>query len=214
MRGLHENQQRILEYLLDHPDGAPLEELSGHLGITKTGAKEHVVKLESSGYLSFKDVRGPIGRPSRHYLLSNEGHEVFPRKYSWLSNTLLTFLAKDLGEKSLGILMEKLAIDVAASMKNRFEKTKSTAELLSAVTEALNELGYRTNLKQSDIRKGAILEATNCVYHTVAKEHPALCTFDIKFIEEVTGGKDVRLESCIAKGGSVCRFCIKNKNEL
>jgi len=213
MHGLHEKQQKILEYLLDHPDGAPLEELSAHLGITKTATKEHVVKLESSGYLSFKDVRGAIGRPSRHYLLSNEGHEVFPRKYSWLSNTLLAFLAKDLGEESLRKMMDRLATDVAGSMKEKFTKTNSTAELLSVVTEVLNELGYRTSLKQSDIRKGAILEATNCIYHTVAKEHPALCTFDIKFIQEVTGGKDVRLESCIARGDSVCRFCIRNKSE-
>ncbi len=211
MRGLHENQQKILEYLLDHSDGVSLDGLSTHLGITKTATKEHVLKLESAGYIVFKDVRGSVGRPSRHYLLTNEGHEIFPRKYSWLSNTLLAFLAKDLGEDAIREMMGKLAKSVARSMEDKFAKAKSTAELLEMVTETLNELGYRTTLKQSDMRKGAVLEATNCVYHSVAKEHPSLCTFDIKFIEEATGGKSVRLESCIARGGAVCRFCIRNK---
>ncbi len=97
-----------------------------------------------------------MGRPSRHYRLTNEGHEVFPRKYSWLSNTLLAFLAKDLGEDAIREMMGKLAKSVARSMEDKFAKVKSTAELLAMVTETLNELGYRTILKQSDMRKGAV----------------------------------------------------------
>lgn len=209
MRGLHENQQRVLEYLLDHPEGSSLEELSTYLGITKTAAKEHIIKLETAGLVTFKDIRGSVGRPRRHYLLSPEGHETFPRKYSWLSNALLELLAQNLGEERIEKIMNDLADKVALSMDAKFKAAASTAELLGLITAALNDLGYRTSLKQSDIRKGAVLEATNCVYHTVAKQHPALCTFDIKFIENATGGMNVKLESCIARGGSVCRFCIE-----
>jgi predicted ArsR family transcriptional regulator len=75
----------------------------------------------------------------------------------------------------------------------------------------MNELGYRASLKQSDLRKGAVVEATNCVYHVVAKRHPELCQFDVKFMENATGMK-VKLESCIAKGGAVCRFCINKRS--
>jgi predicted ArsR family transcriptional regulator len=208
---LHENQQKILENLLDHPEGRTLEELSAFLGITKTAAKEHVIKLESSGLITFTDLRGSVGRPKRHYLLSPQGHETFPRKYSWLSNVLLKFLADDLGEAALKKIMTGLAVNVAKEMENKFRSASSTAELLQMITQTMNELGYRSSLKQSDIRKGAVIEATNCVYHTVAKEHPALCSFDIKFIESASGGMDVKLESCIARGGAVCRFCIRKK---
>lgn len=211
MHGLHENQKKILDYLLNYPDGATLDELSHHIGITKTATKEHVIKLETAHLLTFKDIRGFVGRPKRYYLLSPEGHEVFPRRYSWLSNILLEFLAEDLGAEAIEKLMNNLAIKVTQSMEIKFKVAESTAELLKLITETLNELGYRMSLKQSDLRKGAIIEATNCVYHAVAKQHPVLCTFDIKFIEKATGGMNVRLESCIARGGSVCRFCIKIK---
>lgn len=211
MNGLHENQKKILEYLLAHPEGGTLDELSEHLGVTKTAAKEHVIKLDTAGYLSFKDIKGSVGRPRRHYLLSPQGHETFPRKYSWLSNILLELLAEDFGEAQLKDLMGNLADKVASSMEAKFKTVRSTQELLALVAETLNELGYRASLKQSDLRKGAVIEATNCVYHTVAKEHPSLCSFDIKFIENVTGGMSVRLESCIARGGPVCRFCIRKK---
>lgn len=210
MHALHDNQKKILEYLLDHPDGATLEELSSHLGITKTATKEHVLKVQHLGLLTFQDSKGLVGRPKRRYLLSSEGHEAFPKQYSWLSNVLLELLAEDLGEKAVARLMSDLGKKVAVSMKPQFEKVGSTAELLALITKTLNELGYRAVLKQSDIRKGAVLEATHCVYHSVAKEHPALCGFDISFLENVSG-MNVQMESCIAKGGSACRFCLKKK---
>jgi DeoR family suf operon transcriptional repressor len=211
MQGLHQNQKKILDYLLDHKDGATLDELASHLGITKTAVKEHLIKIETFGYLSFIDSRGGVGRPRRRYILSPEGHEAFPKQYSWLSNVLLELLAENLGTDEVGRMMSDLADKVAKSMEARFKSKKNTAELFAEVTATLNELGYRASLKQSDLRKGAVLEATNCVYHNVAKAHPSLCKFDVKFIENATGGMNVQLESCIARGGNVCRFCISKK---
>lgn len=210
MKSLHENQRRILDFLLGHAEGATLEELADHLGVTKTAAKEHVIKLQNYAYISFTDTRGEVGRPKRRYHLSPEGQEAFPKQYSWLSNVLLELLAEDMGTEGVSRLMRKLAGSVASSMKDRFKDKASSAELLSEVVKALNDLGYRAVLKQSDLRKGAVIEATNCVYHTVAKRHPVLCQFDVKFIQNATG-MDAKLESCIAKGGTVCRFCIRNR---
>lgn len=210
MRGLHENQRRILDYLLEHQEGATLDELAAHLGVTKTAAREHLIKVEDLGYLTYRDTRRGVGRPRRHYLLSQEGFEAFPKQYSWLSNVLLEFLSQDLGKDGVTRLMTHLADRVADSMAERFRGVTSTRELLSQIAATLNELGYRSVVKQSDLRKGAILEATNCVYHAVAKKHPELCRFDIRFIERASG-MDVKLESCIARGGPVCRFCLRKK---
>jgi DeoR family transcriptional regulator, suf operon transcriptional repressor len=210
MQGLHLNQKKIMDYLLEHQNGATLDELANELGITKTAVKDHLLKVEALGFLSFIDSKGGVGRPRRRYLLSHQGHDAFPKQYSWLSNVLLELLAQDFGKEKISNLMEKLADKVADSMKYKFKPTDSTVELLSKVTLTLNELGYRARLKQSDMRKGAVIEATNCVYHAVAKEHPELCGFDIKFIEN-TSGMDVQLESCIARGGRVCRFCLRKK---
>jgi predicted ArsR family transcriptional regulator len=205
---LHENQRKILDYLLNHADGATLEELSDHLGLSKTGTKEHLIRVDSLGYITHVDTKGSVGRPKRRYVLTPEGHEAFPRQYSWLSNALLELLAKDLGAAGTTQMMTKLADSVAKSMEARFAKAATPAERLAELTAAMNELGYRASLRQSDLRKGAVIEATNCVYHSVAKRHPALCRFDVKFMENATG-LDVKLESCIARGASVCKFCLK-----
>jgi len=207
MHSLHENQKKILEYLLTRPKGATVDELVNVVGVTKTAVKEHILKIEHLGLITYKDSKGSVGRPSRSYLLSPEGHDVFPKQYSWLSNGLLELLAENLGPDMVSRIMKDLGNKVATSMENRF-KNKSPIELLTEISKALNELGYRSYLKQSDLRKGAILEATNCVYHSVAIKHPELCQFDVQFIERASGMK-VKLESCIARGADTCRFCIK-----
>jgi predicted ArsR family transcriptional regulator len=207
MYGLQGNQKRVLEYLLTNPSGATLEEIASHLEITKSAAKQHIVKVESLGYLTYSDSKGFIGRPKRRYLLSHEGQEAFPKQYSWLSNSLLEILSENLGRDVVIKLMESLADKVSASLETKLKNAQSTAEQLSLIVTALNELGYRATLKQSDLRKGAVIEATNCVYHSVAKKHPELCRFDIRFLEN-TSSLNVKQESCIARGGPVCRFCL------
>lgn len=209
MRFMHENQKRAMDYLLDHPAGATLDELSAFLGITRTAVKEHLIRLQGLGYVTHVDAKGSVGRPKRSYLLSVEGQEAFPRQYSWLSNVLLEHLAEDLGAKGIAQVMNQLAGKVAMSMQARFVKKGSSVELIAELANALNDLGYRAAVRQSDLRKGAVIEATNCVYHHVAKKHPALCQFDVKFMEKATG-LSVKLESCIAKGAAVCRFCMRS----
>lgn len=206
---LHENQKRIMDYLLDNLEGATADELSAHLGITKTAVKEHLQKIERLGLIEFQDISGQVGRPKRRYKLSSEGHEVFPRQYSWLSNVLLELLAKDMGSAGVSQLMKKLADSIAASMADRF-KGRTPGEVLTEMTKVMNELGYRSVVKQSDLRKGAVIEANNCVYHSVALKHPELCQFDTQLIKKVTK-MDVKLESCIARGGEVCRFCLRKE---
>lgn len=213
MQALHPNQQKIMNYLLDHKEGATLEELAAHLGITKTAAKEHLIKIQSYGYLTFQDTKGGVGRPKRSYLLTLDGQEAFPKQYSWLSNILLEYLTEDMGPQEVTRIMRGLADKISKSIESKFKGAANTAELLKLVTSTMNELGYRSTLKQSDLRKGAILEATNCVYHSVAKTYPTLCNFDIRFLENATGGMQVELQECIAKGGQVCRFCIKRKEK-
>lgn len=208
MNSLPENQKLILDILLENSEGLTLEELSNFIGITKTGVKEHILKLEALGLITFKDERGEVGRPKRRYKLTDEGMEVFPRQYSWLSLMLLELLAKDMGSEKVSKIMLSLADKVAETVSDRFKNVPLGAKRFQLITTVLNELGYRSYLKQSDLRKGAVIEATNCVYHSVAKTHPELCQFDTKLIQNLSG-LNVKLEACIARGGSVCRFCIK-----
>lgn len=207
MKHLHDNQQKILEHLFGRPDGASLDELAAHLGLTRTAVQQHVLRLLDLGYLAYADTKGSVGRPRRKYFLSDEGIEVFPKKYSWLANAILAQLAQDLGPGGSRAFMQGLADAVAASLAPQLDPAEPPASRLRKVTELMNELGYRAVLKPGGASGEAAIEAVNCVYHSVAKVHPELCQFDVSLIERVSG-MGVRLETCIARGGAVCRFCV------
>ena len=207
MKNLHENQRKILEHLLSHHEGASLDELAAHLGLTRTAVQQHVLRLLDLGYLAYSDTKGAVGRPRRRYLISDQGIDAFPKQYSWLANAILAQLAQDLGPVGAKAFMQNPAGAVAASLDSQVGPSDPPAQRLRKVTALMNELGYRAVLKPGGATSEAAIEAVNCVYHSVAKVHPELCQFDVSLIEQVSG-MSVRLETCIAKGGSVCRFCV------
>ena len=210
MKGLHDNQRKILEHLMDHHEGGTLDELAAHLGVTRTAVQQHIVQLLDLGYLAFEDAKGSVGRPRRRYMISEEGIDAFPKKYSWLANAILAQLALKLGPGGSRAFMQELAGSVAASVDNPPRASDPAPLRLKKVTAMMNDLGYRAALKPGASPKESVIEAVNCVYHSVAKKHPELCQFDVSLIEHASG-MEVKLETCIAKGGASCRFCIKKK---
>lgn len=210
MDALNAHQRKLMDWLLTKPQGGTLDELAALLGVTRTACKQQVLRLLDLGYLSFEDSKGEVGRPKRRYLVSPQGMDVFPKQYSWLSNALLGHLAAKLGPGGSQRLMKDLAASVAAPLMATWEKGEPVAQRLKRVVGLMNVLGYRAALKPAPASKDAVIEAVNCVYHSVAKEHPQLCQFDVSLLENASGSS-VKLESCIAKGGAVCRFCLSRK---
>lgn len=211
MNHLHDRQQTILNYLLESPDGATVDQLLPIIGVTKTAVKEHLNQLQHMGYLSFRDVSTGVGRPKRMYVLSDQGTESFPRQYSWLSSALLNQLALDLDSKQISKIMKSIAKSVAESLEPKLSRL-SDQERLIQIVKTMNDLGYRARLRPNAASGATVIEAMNCVYHSVAKVHPKLCEFDIEFLS-ASSKKRVKMESCVARGGSSCRFCLSQHSK-
>ena len=205
---LSKNQQNILNKLLKENSGLTADELVVQVGITKTAIKEHLNILLSLGFIQFDDEKGAVGRPRRKYFISETGRETFPRQYSWLSTQMLELLSDSMDKKFISQFMTNLADRVCEGLEGfDFVNEKQSMEKLIAL---MNELGYQARIASPLKNNKATLEAFNCVYHKVAQAHPGLCQFDIRLIQNATH-MNVKLESCIARGGSSCRFCLNSK---
>ena len=207
MQGLHESQKRILEHLLRHPTGSTATELAQIISVTKTAAKAHIEKLHHLGLIKYVDQTGSVGRPKRYYLLSDSGAESFPKQYSWLTLNVLEDLAENLGPKDVEKLMERMADKVAKGLDQGLAPLRGE-ERLRTIVKVMNDLGYSAGYEYSESGISTV-EAFNCVYHKVAKDYPQLCSFDVRFLTN-TSGQKVELVSCIAKGGSSCKFCLRS----
>jgi predicted ArsR family transcriptional regulator len=201
-------QQDILSHLKAYPDGCTSDHLASALGGSKTALRDHLVLLNSAQLVRFEDKRGIIGRPKRFYFLHSSHEQNIKKQYSWLSNILLEEMSETLSDEELKKVMEKLAVKVTTSLSSELDGL-TKQERIYKVLGILNELGYSVKFKTdtSERESTSIIEANNCVFHSVAVKHPTLCQFDIRFIEAATGCS-AKLQCCIARGAKVCRFSL------
>ena len=205
-----QRQQQLMILLLQHKEGMTINNISDFLKISRTAVQQHVTSLGDKGYVVKGQVKKAVGRPVQSYVLTEEGINLFPKRYAWFTELLLDELKRTLGEDALTSLFQSLAENLAKDLQPRFEG-KSVQERAREMNTLLDELGYQTIPKiTSDTSKKGTLEiqACNCVYHNLAREHNEMCQFDIALMEALLDRK-VDHAACMAQGDPICRFKIK-----
>lgn len=199
-------QQKLLKVLLSNPEGRTLDDLSTQLNVTRTAVRQHVTALENQGYLQKGKSISSGGRPSQYYVLSEKGHNLFPKQYFLFSEILLNGIIHEKGSKKAEKWLKKLGVEVAQGFKMQI-KGKSLRDKVVDVVSVMNALAYEAQTTQESTPS---IEAKNCVYHNLAANHREVCKFDVALLTELSGTK-VTHEKCIQDGDDVCRFCFKNK---
>jgi predicted ArsR family transcriptional regulator len=195
-------QQRLLRQLLAAPAGAAVEELCARLRISHNAVRQHLSALIRRGYVERGQSRPSGGRPQACYRLSEAGRELFPRNYGTISAALLAQLHERLGPAALESMLQALGRELGS---REVAPPPATAqdEVVRELARRLDALGYEAVAA----RHGAELqiEAFNCVFHALAREHPQVCRFDLAYMEAASGRRVHHME-CIVRGGHVCRF--------
>lgn len=195
-----ESQRRLLGELLQCPDGLTVAALVKVLGIAANAVRQHLVVLEKHGFVAFKVKPAARGRPTHVYHLTSQGQEVFPRRYRELAESLLSELGELLGERELKGAMRRSGRRAARALS-------SSPISVPATAEAMTGLGYEATATRARDGLEEVV-AMNCVFHRLAARFPAVCEFDLAFMESATGQK-VEHRECMVRGGSRCRFAFK-----
>jgi len=204
MQGLAQfgdTRQRLLRQLLLARDGAGVEELCERLRISHNAVRQHLTTLIVSGLVQRVEPRPTGGRPQARYALTEQGRELFPRNYGAISAALISQLVARVGEAEVGAMLQELGTTVAAAQVPL--QADSGEALARALAQRLDALGYEAiPARHGDDWQ---VEAFNCVFHGLARQHPQVCKFDIAYMEAATGRRIHHME-CMVRGGQVCRF--------
>ena len=198
-----ETQQRLLRQLLQAgPDGGSVELLCERLRISHNAVRQHLTALIGQGMVERAASQPTGGRPQARFVLTAAGRELFPRNYGAIASALLSVLHGRLGEEEVGALLQELGTTVAATQP-ALEPGDGPDGLARALAQRLDALGYEA----LPARHGEEwqVEAFNCVFHALARQHPQVCKFDLAFMEAATGRRIHHME-CMVRGGHVCRF--------
>lgn len=200
-----DTQQRLLRQLLQAgAAGCAVETLCERLRISHNAVRQHLTALIGHGVVERAPSMPTGGRPQARFALTAQGRELFPRNYGAIAAALLSQLHARLGEAEVGTLLQDLGATVAATQP-ALEPGDGADGMARALAQRLDALGYEA----VPARHGEEwqVEAFNCVFHALARQHPQVCKFDLAFMEAASGRRIHHME-CIVRGGHVCRFRI------
>ena len=202
--GFGERQRRLLTLLLDHKQGQGADQLAHSLGISKSAVHQHLAALEAGGFVE-KTSRAPKGgRPAFVWRLTERGVHLFPKQYALFSGLLIAGIRERLGSEGLGEAMRHLGRALGEQNRHRVEG-RTPARRVESVTALMGELGYRSRTEPDAGRELPLIDARNCIYHDLAREHREVCELDLALLETLLGAGIEHVE-CMVRGGAACRF--------
>jgi len=213
-------KQKIMEILLEGPRS--LGEITDKLQIQKSAVRVHLQSLQSEKAVEshFKIER--LGRPRKIYSLTENGRELFPRKYDLILSLILKKITETNGKEQARKIIESVADDMATNIRYEIEKNgrlDNYKESLKIFNSVSNEMGFASSITKDHDGNFSVL-SKNCILHKVALNHQdVIChgLHDRMIMRSLSGGEkqqpniNVELKECIALGDNFSRHAITKK---
>jgi predicted ArsR family transcriptional regulator len=203
-------QQQLLTLLLQNKEGLTVEGLSKGLGITDNAVRQHLTALERDGMVVKGEMQSTGGRPEQLFGLTSAGQELFPRHYSWFAELLISSVREEQGSEALRDRLEGMGKAVGRQVATKLVEITDKAERIRTLSVIMRELGYQSAPIDPTNEKLPAIEASNCVFHSLAQRYPEVCYFDLAMMSEVIDS-DIIHDECMVRGGNVCRFKFKKR---
>ena len=203
-------QQQLLTLLLENKVGLTVENLSKGLGITDNAVRQHLTALERDGIVIKGETQSTGGRPEHLYGLTTAGQELFPRHYSWFAELLISSVREEQGSEALRERLETMGRAVGRQVAIKLAEITDKAKRIRALSVIMRELGYQSSPIDRINEKLPAIEASNCVFHSLAQRYPEVCYFDLAMMSEVVDS-DIIHDECMVRSGNVCRFKFKKR---
>jgi predicted ArsR family transcriptional regulator len=176
--------------------------LSEKLGFTPAGIRRHLDALVADGVLEAREPHSALirgrGRPSKVFVMTDNGREKFEHSYDDLAVAALKFMSAQVGEQSIKAFAESRADDIIKKGSLSLAKKSHKSE---ALANFLSEQGYAANVVSKS--HGEEICQHHCPIAHVAAEFPQLCEAETRAFSELLGTHVQRLAT-IAHGDGVC----------
>ncbi len=201
-------REKIIEYLATNHFSTAAQ-LSNHLRVTLPDIRYHLKELLDEKQIeevtreSNQKLRKPRGRPVIIYRLKAE---VKPDNLNNLSMYLLSLIFN----KTTSSTEKEYYLDQLAEKIAGHKPTYSSLPIrLNHTINRLNENSYQARWEAH--AQGAQIRFHNCPYRKIIKDHPELCTMDLKVLRHLTG-QDVTTISLLdidTEQPPFCTFLVK-----
>lgn len=203
LRQLGVTQQKLLRTLIASAQGMTVEELCSALGVTHNAVRQHLTALLAQGFVVRGQSAPSGGRPRACFVITPEGRELFPRNYALIAAGMIEHLYAHAGTHAVQDMLAQMGATLGKDAAARIATAADRDEATRLLAEQLDALGYEARVVPADGHTE--VEAWNCVFHALARQHPDVCRFDLAFMSAATG-RPVQRTSCMLHGQPACRF--------
>ena len=196
-------RRRVVHLILnDGPQTA--KQLAERLELTPAAVRRHLSALLDEGTLTSREERvyGPRGRgrPSKVFVLTDEGRADFRQAYDDLAIAALRRLSAAAGPAAVRELATERLVEVEARFRG-LRDADPERPAIEALVEALAVDGYAPSVRP--VHSGDQLLQHHCPVAHVAAEFPVLCEIETQLFASLLGSHVQRLAT-IAHGDGVC----------
>jgi predicted ArsR family transcriptional regulator len=181
-------------------------DVGARFGMTPTGARQHLCKLEADGLVEAEFQRQQRGRPKKYWRLTARGHGRFPDRHADLTLELLKATRSLFGDKGLERLIRRRETDSLALYRRELSQRRSLAGKLVALADIRSREGYMASCnKQAD---GTFLFVEDhCPICAAAAACQGLCRSELAIFRKVLGERVVvkRVDHVLA-GARRCAY--------
>ncbi len=201
---MHSTRQAIIE-TLNTMGQATVSNLAENVGVKAVTIRHHLNALQAEGLINIEEKRQSVGRPLYVYSLSEKAQGLFPQKYHVLVSRLLDQIKDQLPTKTVEVLINSLAGELADEVREDFESLPFD-ERMARLIDVLADEGFLAKWDRTD--EGIQLIEYHCPYYHLGQQHPEICQIDKALIQAALD-TSVEKEACILSGDHVCSFSIQ-----
>lgn len=187
---------------------ANVESLAEAAQVSPVTVRHHLNALQADGLIQSTTIRRKVGRPYYVYSLSEEGHELFPKRYVRLAIRLLDELKSRLPDDVLKEVFDSVVSGVLDEHRGEYEHL-SIEDRLDYLVDLLGDEGFLASWERMD--NGYSLTEYSCPYISVGQAHTEICAIDKELIINVLQ-TPIEQNSCMLQGGDCCQFLVSYDN--
>jgi len=198
--------RRAVLYALRRRGGADAEQIAEQLGMSVSGARQHLSALADAGLVEAVPSGRPRGRgrPTLTYAATEAADAFFPKAYGELTNELLGYVG-DTDPALLEQLFARRRETRIANATARLARKKSLGGKVAELTRVLDEDGYLATSQRVGAGTYRIVEH-NCAIWAVAQRYGQACTSELDFIRAVLPGAHVERVRHMVAGAPHCAY--------
>jgi predicted ArsR family transcriptional regulator len=199
------SERRIVNFLKVHGPQTTAA-VARHLAITLPGARKHLEALSAARLIAFNDERRGVGRPGRHWRLTEKAEERFPDTHAAVTIEMIDAIRESFGEAGL----DRIIAHREGRAEGRYDAALAGCRDLGAKIERLAALrsaeGYMAECQA--LPDGSFLLIENhCPICAAARHCQGFCRSELSVFRHLLADSGtIEREDHILAGARRCAY--------